>query len=170
MKVAFQLLLMTIVVVLRKLLINTSRALRKEKKTKIGQMQKDFISFVKGLYFKEVHKRFSSNFLRHQLISVINNGETTNLTNLFSDVPSDSIGRQILDSYSNEIIPFIRFKQKWKNMFIVPRLAVGYYDFIDRCFESFYEREESVDFLPMSLFSFVGKESDVALEKCTKRD
>jgi hypothetical protein len=134
---------------------------RDKKIRKMGEMKRDFTSFVKSLYFKEVHRNFSSVFLCHQLLGVINSGESHSLTNLFSTVDNVSVGNQILDAYSNEIIPIAWGVDKSgrNEIFSTQIKQLVNANYLDRCFEGFNEAEDSVDFLPLSLFTFVGASS-----------
>ena len=124
--------------------------------------QEKLIAFV-GILFRSL-KVFTlkkciegsqQRFFAINLLGSINTGETTNLNNLFSDTSRVNIGEQILDAYSNEIIPLTAGLNKSGKSEVystqVRQLVTA--DFIDRCFDSFYETEESVDFLPMTLFS-----------------
>jgi len=135
----------------------TSLDERDKKVKKIGALKSTFSAFVKSLYFKEVHRQFSSVFLCHQMIGVINTGERSGLTNTFSKVSNISLGNQIIDSYANEIIPLTWNIEKNGRYEIfstqVKQLINSTY--LDRCFDGFSDTEDSIDFLPLSLFTFV---------------
>ena len=130
---------------------------RDKKSKKIGLLKIKFQSFVKSLYFKEVHRQFSSVFLCHQFIGVINTGEKNSLENIFSKVSNASIGSQIIEAFSNEIIPLsFNIEKNGRNeIFSTQVKQLINANYLDRCFDGFSETEDSIDFLPLSLFNFV---------------
>ena len=77
--------------------------------------------FVKGFYFKEVRKVFSHQILGHQRICVVNGSEFGSLTSIFSENNNLDTGEQILDIYSNEMIPLslgINKREKGRDIFL----------------------------------------------------
>lgn len=131
----------------------------REKKTKrLGEMKSDFTSFVKSLYFKEVHRNFHSAFLTHQAFGIVNGGEKMGLLKMFSEVSNIETGKQILDAYVNELFPLtINVNKVGRNeIFSTQIKQLINATFLDYSFNSFCSAEDSIDFLPMSLFVFVG--------------
>ena len=134
------------------------------KHKKVKDHQKDFRSFVKSLYFKEVQRNFSKNFIGHQRLSFINGSEKNSLISLFSTTDNFSLGQEIVDTYSNELIPisFSIDKNGRNEIFSTQLKQLFTADFLDQSLEGFRVKEDAVDFLPISFFHFIGKNQDLS--------
>ena len=87
---------------------------------------------------------------------MVNGSEFGSLTSIFSENNNLDTGEQILDIYSNEMIPIslgINKREKGEIFSSILRQLVSS-DYLDQCFSGFVDREDAVDFLPVSFFSF----------------